>query len=157
MPPCGMSEYWDIEAGPVDSARFFLALPTHFAEATVFFAEGTSIAPDVLECFERYTQHGEYLPGRNTIWPASTKLRCAFAPALFSELGALAARHAEPELLDHLFVYAGEIPLLEWHDAFGNAMLLSGNLPEERVAAFASHIGLPYGKARFRKSSESSE
>jgi len=44
-----MSEYWNIEEGPVDSARFFLALPAYFMEATTFFAEGTSIAPDLLE------------------------------------------------------------------------------------------------------------
>ena len=101
------------------------------------------------ECYERHPQLGKFLPSRNTIWPVSTKFRCAFTPTLFSELAALAEHHAEPEILDHLFVYAGETPLLEWHDAFANTMLLSGSLLEERIASFAAHIGVPYGKARF--------
>lgn len=145
-----MSEYWEIEAGRIDSAEFFRALPVYFPQATTFFVEGTSIAPDVLVCYERYLQSGEFLPGRNTVLPVSTTLRCAFTPELFAELGALAERHAEPELLDYLFVYADVMPLLEWHDAFANAILLSGSLPEKRIVAFSEHIGLSYGKVDFR-------
>jgi len=145
-----MSEHWEIDEGPVNSAVFFRALPEHFPEATTFYAEGTSIVSDVVDCYMRHSQAGEILPGANTIWPFSRKFRCGFTPQLFVELSALAERHAEPELLDHLFVYAGSEPLLEWHDAFANAMLLPYSLSEARVSAFAHILKLPYAKAKFR-------
>src|SRR5438067_774102 len=96
---------------------------------------------DVVEWFR--AQGRGYQSG--TIWPVARKFRCAFMPALCEELGALAERHAEPELLDHLHIYEGTTALLEWHDAFANAMLLSGTIEERRIAAFAAELGLPHG------------
>lgn len=143
-----MKEHWDIEEGRVDSATFFRIIPDHFPEATTFFAEGTSIERDVKAVYEKHQEAGEYLPGAQTIWPRSKKYRCAFSPELCSTLSALAKRHAEPELLNHLFVYSGPEPLLLWHDAFANTMVLSASLSEERVKAFAAALKLSYAKSK---------
>jgi hypothetical protein len=89
------------------------------------------------------------LPGASTIWPASKKFRCSFQSKLFYELAVLAENHAEPEILDHLYIYQDTKPLLEWHDAFSNAMLLSPILSEESVFNFAKTLGLTHAKASF--------
>lgn len=144
-----MSVYWKIDEGHVDSAEFFGALFDLCPEATTFYAEGCAMAEDVIECNLRHAQPGNYLPGANTIWPASKKFRCHFDSELLGDLFALSNSLAEPELLDHLFIYAGSEPLLQWNDAFGNAMLLSNSLPEERTAAFSNRLHLPYAKASY--------
>jgi hypothetical protein len=47
------------------------------------------------------------------------------------------ANHAEPQLLDHLFLCAQLVPLLEWGDAFSNSMWITGSVSETRIHAFA--------------------
>ena len=144
-----MNEYWGIDEGKVDSSLFFRLLPKYFLHATTFYAEGTSISLDVIECYTKHLENGEHLPGTQTLFPRSKKFRCSFSPEFMASLALLAEQHAEPELLDHLFLYKGDEPLLEWHDAFANAILISRNVPESIVSGLAKELGLKYGKAGF--------
>jgi hypothetical protein len=139
-----MGEYWKIEEGRVDSARFFEALWRHFPDATTFYAEGCAIARDVRDCYTANQEDGGYLPATQTILPRSEKFRCRFSGSLTAALSALAETHAEPELLDHLALYKGSTELLSWPDAFGNVLLVSRAVPEEVVAALAADLGLGY-------------
>jgi hypothetical protein len=72
------------------------------------------------------------------------KFRCRFDSELCEKFARIAEHHAEPELLDHIFLYAGSDVLFEWPDAFSNEMLLPPSFAEERVAKFALSLGLPY-------------
>lgn len=137
---------WWVEDEGVDSAAFFRLLPAHFPEATTLYVEGTSITEDVLACYERHGEAGEFLAERGTIFPRSRKLRCRFSAELCAELAALAEVHAEPELLDHLHVFNDAQYLLYWHDAFCNPFILSPVLSEERVAGFAKALGTAYSR-----------
>lgn len=139
-----MSAFWVIAEGNVDSTTFFRALPRHFPEATTLYVEGTSIIPDAEALYRSHGQDGPYLPPSHTLWPASTKMRCAFSAQLCEGLAALSLNAAEPELADHISLYAGDLPILEWPDAFANAMVLSAALPEERVRGFANEFALTY-------------
>ena len=114
-----------------------------FLGSTSFFAEGTVISEDVIECYKKHFEEGD-LPGAQTILPKSGKYRCKFSMGLMEELAVLSERHAEPELLDHLSLYKGNEPLLEWHDAFANIILVPRTVGEENVRKFASHFGLGY-------------
>lgn len=69
--------YWEIDGDGLDPGLFFRALPDSFPDATTLFAEGTSIADDVLRCLERHYEPGAFLPGANTIRPVSTKVAAA--------------------------------------------------------------------------------
>ncbi|MDR0770354.1 MAG: hypothetical protein LBE75_04045 [Burkholderiales bacterium] len=135
---------WVIE-GPVDITQFFEILPDAFPEATTFFVEGTSMEEEVVDCYLKRLQPGKFLAPSGT-FGVSVKIRCIFDKGLFRELALLSEHHAEPEVLDHLSVYKGETPLLEWCDAFCNngQMFLSADLSEERVAAFAKQLKLSY-------------
>jgi len=61
----------------------------------------------------------------------------------------LAQRHAEPEILDHLFVYDGSKVLLEFHDAFmrDSLALISAETDEQRIRDFAAVLGLTLSRA----------
>jgi hypothetical protein len=145
-----MSGYWEIEEGSVDSARFFEALWRHFPDATTFYAEGCTIARDVKDCYGAHREKGTYLPAAQTVFPRSDKFRCRFSAGLTADLSALAERHAESELLDHLALYKGSAELLFWPDAFGNVLLVSSAISEKVVSAFAAQLGLRYSDASGR-------
>jgi hypothetical protein len=140
---------WEIEEGQVDSAAFLRTVPTTFSEATTVFVEGSSMAPDVSDLFQQHVDAGSYLPEAQTIWSTGTiqQFRCRYAASLFEALATASLNHAEPELFDHLFLYAGEEPLLEWPDAFHNNMWISLSVPEDRVATLAAALGLRYARA----------
>lgn len=108
------------------------------------YVEGTSIEPDVRALFEASAEEGAYLPGPQTIWPKSEKFRCRFDAALCEQLAGVSVHHAEPELLDHLFLYAGNDALVEWPDAFGYEIYMRASFAEDRVSKFAYSLGLPY-------------
>jgi len=145
-----MGKYWELDEGSerVDSARFFEALWKHFPGATTFYAEGTSIARDVTNCYRQHAEEGKYLPAAQTLFPRSAKFRCRFSAEFASALSGLAQRHAERELLDHLVVYKGSEELIFWHDAFANVLLVDSSVPEHVVRAFAADLGLPYTRGR---------
>lgn len=144
MTDVDLSTVWAIDAKGIDSVDFFASLPQQFEEATTLFVEGTAIAPEVTAVLSAYQEPGDFLPGANTIWPQSKKLRCGFSKRLTDRLGELAAHHAEPELFDHLFLFRGEHFLIYWHDAFMAPMWLAPDLPESVVAQFAERFHRPY-------------
>jgi hypothetical protein len=139
-----MGNYWEIDEGAVDSARFFEALWRHFPEATTFYAEGCGIARDVKACYSAHQEEGRYLPSAQTIFPRSAKFRCRFSADLTAALSSLAETHTESELLHHLALYRGSVDLLFWHDAFANVLLVSREVPESVVSASAAELGLHY-------------
>ncbi len=141
------SRYWEVQQGKVDSTEFFHALPTYFSNATTFFAEGTVISGDVAECYKEHVESGAYLPNTQTIMPRSGKYRCKFTKGLMENLALLSEIHAEPELLDHISIYKGNEPLLIWHDAFSNIILVSKTVAENYVNNFSHRLGLGYEEA----------
>jgi hypothetical protein len=143
-----MGMYWEIKEGRVDSARFFETLWRRFPEATTLYVEGDSIARDVKDCYRLHREEGEYLARAGTIFPRSDKFRCRFSANLVETLSALAERHAEPELLDHLALYRDSEELLVWHDAFANVLLVSRTVPESVVSSFATDLGRGYSSSR---------
>lgn len=139
-----MNKFWEIQEGRVDFSTFFKLLLRHFPNATTLFVEGTSMADDVKKCYMAFAEEGNYLPSKQTIFPDSNKFRCKFSSGLIGELVLLAEHHAEPELLDHLFLYHGNDSLLEWHDAFANIILLPCYVPKEIVSKFSEELGLGF-------------
>jgi len=139
-----MSRYWEIDQGEVDSTAFFRALPRYFPYATTFYAEGTVISQDVVQCYKSHSEEGDYLPAAQTIFPKSDKYRCKFSKELMDDLASLSEHHAGTELLDHLSLYKNNEPLLEWHDAFDNIILVSQTVAEDNVRSFAGELGLGY-------------
>jgi len=137
---------WELEDRRVDSTTFLQLLVSTFPEATTAFFEGSSMAPNIVKIFERHTDPGPYLPKPQTLWStgAILRVRCSFTPALCEALANASPHHAEPELFDHLFLYAEHMPLLEWPDAFSNCMWIAFSIPESRINAFAGSLGVKY-------------
>jgi hypothetical protein len=135
--------HWELE-GRTDSALFFRHLSTALPDATTLFVEASSSARDVDAFLGSTAEPGEYLPKRQTLLPRPKQYRLPFDGPTLAALANLAERHAEPELLDHLFVYAGSTVLLEFPDAFvpNCPMLISAETDVQRIRGFAAVLGL---------------
>ena len=140
---------WELEERPIDSTAFLRALPSAFPDATTLFIEGSLIEPDVADIYTQHADEVPYLPEPQTLWSTGTITRftCKFSSTLCESLAETSLHHAEPELFDHFFLYAGRNVLLEWPDAFSNCMWVSKLIPETRISAFAAALGLQYKHA----------
>lgn len=138
--------HWELTGEP-DPTDFFVGLGQVFATASTLFFEGTSIAPDVEDLLRESAEPGDFLPERQTLWPRSTKLRVRFDEGVLTGLAGLADRHAVPEICDHLFLYDGETPLLEYPDAFleGSVIYVSSSVSETRLRDWADANDLNVG------------
>lgn len=143
---------WELEDRRVDSTTFLQLLAPMFPEATTVFFEGSSIAPNIVTIFERHADPGPYLPKAQTLWStgAILRFRCNFTPAICEALASASLHHAEPELFDHLFLYAEHVPLMEWPDAFSNCMWIASSIPESRIGAFAAGLGVKYKRLSYK-------
>jgi hypothetical protein len=134
---------WDIGEGITDAPRFLRLLAEHFPNASLLCAEGDRIASNVAALYTRHAAGGRNPAPRQGL---ARRYACRASPDFLHAL-AEAARGREPhEVLDHLFLYAGEQCLIEWHDAFANALVLSSEIPEQTVAALAQPFGVEYGR-----------
>jgi hypothetical protein len=128
----------------MDSALFFRHIRAALPHATTLFAEACSSARDVSAFLTCAAEPGAYLPKRQTLLPRPKQYRLPFNEPTLAALADLATRHAEPELLDHLFVYDGSTVLLEFPDAFASdcVAMISRDADEQRVRTFAALLGL---------------
>ncbi len=135
--------HWELK-GRTDSALFFRHLAAALPSATTLFVEGTSVAPEVDAFLQSVAEPGEYLPKRQTLWPRPRQYRLRCDGTTLAALADLAEEHAEPELLDHLFVYDGSKVLLEFPDAFarGCPALISADSDEQTIRNFAAVLRL---------------
>ena len=141
---------WDIDEGIRNAERFFRALPKLFPDANLFIAQGSRIGNDVAAF---YRQHAPAVPSRPAELSRFTLTRryfCNCSPEFFLELARFAAKKPREQLLHHLYLYRDGSQLIEWHDAFANALFLSADLPESTIAELANKFGARYGRARFR-------
>lgn len=137
---------WELENRKIDSTLFLQIIASSFPEASTAFFEGSSIAPEVVQIFERFSDPGPYLPKAQTIWSTGRirQFRCRFTVELCEALATVSLHHAEPELCDHLFLYALHMPLLEWPDAFSNCIWIAASVSESRIKAFADKLGMRF-------------
>jgi len=135
--------HWELK-GLWNSALFFRHLLEVLPAPTTLFVEGTSIAREVADFLRSAAEPGDYLPARQTLWPRPKQYRLRCDGPTLATLADLAERHAEPELMDHLFVYDGSTVLLEFPDTFGRdcPAFVSADIDEQRLRSFAAVLGL---------------
>ena len=140
---------WDIDPGIENARRFFQLVPKVFPEATLFVAEGGRITSAVIAVYRQHSTTATNIPELQGLTLRNRHI-CRFSPELFRDLARLARESSRTALLDHLSLYQNERWLLEWHDAFANAILLDATLPEATIAALAHPFRVRYGRAHFR-------
>ena len=141
---------WDIDRGIRNAEKFFRGLPKLFPDANLFIAQGSRIANDVAAFYRRHAPAAPSRPAELSRFTLTPRYFCHCSPEFFLELARFAAKKPREQLLHHLYLYRNGSQLIEWHDAFANALLLSADLPESTIAELANKFGARYGRARFR-------
>lgn len=139
-------EAWEIVRVP-DVSAFFRVLPRLLPEATTAFLESLSMASDVARALGPFTEVSTYEAPFGTVWPTPTRLRLRSSAELFDRLGALAERHAGPEICDSFHVYRFADPLLQWFDAFDDPIQVSKDVPIQRLQRICKELGVDYREA----------
>jgi hypothetical protein len=140
---------WDIDEGIRNAERFFRALPQLFPDANLFIAQGSRITDDVAAFYRRHAPAVLTRPADLSRFTLTRRYFCVPSPEFFLELARFAAKKPREQLLHHLYLYRDGRQLIEWHDAFANALFLSPDLPESTIAALADKFGVRYRRARF--------
>jgi hypothetical protein len=142
------SSAWDLDAEKVGPATFFAALPELLPELTHLEIEGTRIAREVEALYAAYADGSRSLSERQTIFsiPASRRFRCRLVPDLALKLAGSARQLQPAAFADHLFLFQETQLLLEWHDAFANALRIAPEIPEPTVRAFAERLDVTFAR-----------
>jgi hypothetical protein len=133
--------FWELD-GKTDFPHLLRAIGDLLPEGSILYFEGGSSAKSLVDFF-----HAHEIPAQSHVavaimWPRPTYYHVPATPENLSEVAELAERHVAPELAVHFHVYRNAEVLLEWHDAFGQPMLLSGTLSESKIRAFAETLDM---------------
>jgi hypothetical protein len=137
---------WDVDKGIRNAESFFRVLPKLFPDANLFVAEGSNIDNDVAAFYRRHRSLIER-PADLSRFSLTARYLCQCSPEFFLELARFAAEKPREKLLHHLHLYRDGRQLIEWHDAFANALFVSGEVPETTIALLADKFGIRYRRA----------
>jgi hypothetical protein len=137
--------YWEVD-GPKTFEEIFNALKGWVPEDAVLYFEDGSPDAEIDNFIATYSVPEVSHVAMGTIWPRQRVFHVQTTETILNELARIMKHHAEPELAIHFHIYRNDSILLEWHDAFSQPMLMSGDIPEEKVKVFANKIGKNFRK-----------
>ncbi|HRI14244.1 MAG TPA: hypothetical protein PLX89_14715 [Verrucomicrobiota bacterium] len=139
-------ERWAIE-DLKDSVSFFRHLATLIPEGGILYFEGCEILPEVTRFYEANRTANAVCVVRDTIFPIPEAFHVSMTPGVLERLVEIVGQHPSEACFNHVKAYRDEQLLFAFHDAFdGSDLLVSDRVPEERVRAFCSAVGV-----RFRR------
>jgi hypothetical protein len=131
--------FWEV-SGKSDFPSLLAALPDLLSEECILYFEDGSPTGELLEFLRERGIPEKLHIAYGTLWPKPSVFHLPSTTEIVDRLGGLMSSRATPELAVHFHVYRDRTVLLEWHDAFTQPMLISGELPEHRVRAFAERL-----------------
>jgi len=135
--------FWEVW-GKTDFPSLLGALPDLLPEECVLYFEDGSPNGELLDFLQQHQIPERAHVAYGTIWPKPAVFHVPAARETMSRLVELMRSRAYPELAIHFHVYRHQTVLLEWHDAFSQRMLLSGELPDQKVRTFAERLRMSY-------------
>jgi len=139
---------WEV-AGIKIAEEFFLALPGILPLPVNLYFEGTRMSPDALALFSSNAIAPALEIPAGTIWPKPSMFHVRATEQFLQQLAALAGKHAEAEVCDHLHAYSNGQGLMQWYDAFsGDPLLIGEFIPEEKVQGLCRKLGVKYARWR---------
>lgn len=134
------ASYWEVD-GPKTFEEMFNALRGWVPQDAVLYFEGGSTDAEIDNFMAKHSVPEVSHVALGTIWPRPKVFHVPATVSILTELARIMKHHAEHELAVHFHVYRNDSVLIEWHDSFSQAMLISGDIAEEKVKIFADKIG----------------
>ena len=139
--------FWEID-GKTDFPHVLRAFVNLLPARSIMYFEGGSPNNELLDFFAMRAIPEQTHVAVGTLWPRPVYYHVPATLKNLQELADLSEHYAEPELAEHFHVYRDDKVLLEWHDAFDQPMLLSGDIPEGKVTSFARTLSMRMTKWR---------
>ncbi len=137
--------YWELD-GKINFLQLLIALEDLLPEGSILYFEGGSRDKRLLEFFNTHAIPEQTHIAVGTIWPKPVYFHVPATPKILKELANLSVQFAEFELAWHFHVYHDGRVLLQWHDAFTIPMLVSADIPEDRVKNFSLVLSMSMTK-----------
>ena len=137
--------FWEV-SGETDFPSLLTALQDLLPKESVLYFEGGAPTGALLEFLRAQQVPERTHVAYGTIWPKPRVFHLPATPQTMRRLAEMTRSCAYPELAIHFHIYREQSVLLEWHDAFTQPMLLSGELPEQEVRTFAERLSMSYKK-----------
>ena len=135
--------FWEL-SGETDFPLLLKALSDLLPGDCILYFEGGSPTGQLVEFLKEHGVLERAHVAYGVIWPKPHVFHVPANPETMVHLAEIMRLCAYPELAVHFHVYRDQTVLLEWHDAFTQPMLLSGELPEEKVKVFAESLRMSY-------------
>ena len=135
--------FWEV-SGKIDFSSLLAALADLLPAECVLYFEGGSPSKELAQFLREHSVPERAHVAYGTIWPRPSVFHLPAAATILSDLAGLMRSRAYPELAIHFHVYRNQTVLLEWHDAFTQPMLLSGEFLEPQIRAFAERLGVSF-------------
>jgi hypothetical protein len=130
--------------GVSDHSAFFRNLPALLPADAVLVLEGGLQPADLRAFIQRNEVPTAMKIAAGTVWPRSTVHHISATATILKELADLTEDRAAPEVCDHLHAYRDGEVLLEWYDAFSEALCVSTRVPQDRLDQFCTALGVEY-------------
>jgi hypothetical protein len=137
--------FWEV-SGKTDFSAFLTALEALLSQDCILYFEGGSPPKELARFLREHSVPERAHVAYGTIWPKPTVFHLPATVETFSRLAELMRSRVYPELAIHFHAYRDQTVLLEWHDAFTQPMLISGEFSEQQVRAFAERLKMSYKK-----------
>lgn len=131
--------FWELD-GKTDFPHLLRALTDFLPDGSILYFEGGSPRKELRAFLNAHAIPEESHVAVAILWPKPVYYHVPATEQNLARLADLSEYCAEPELAVHFHVYHQGKVLLEWHDAFGQPMLLDGDIPEAKIASFADAL-----------------
>jgi hypothetical protein len=135
--------HWEVSC-PKDYSCFFGALIDLIPHGAIAYFEGSHPRKELETFFADHSVPEVSHVAAGIIWPRSQKYHVPATRDNLSTLAKIAQNYAEPVVAIHFHVYKDKRVLLEWHDAFSDPMLISKEIPEDKIKAFCDKLSVTY-------------
>jgi len=133
--------FWEI-SGRTDFPSLLRAIGDLVPENSILYFEDGSPNKTLRAFFDMHAVPEETHVAVSTLWPRPLRYHVPATTENLQELAKLAEKCVEPELAVHFHVHHQGKILLQWHDAFTQPMLVSGEMPDGRIQAFATALSM---------------
>ncbi len=137
--------FWELD-GKTDFSCLFRALKEFLPNNSTLYFEGGSPRNELLTFLKTHAIPEEAHVAVATLWPKPLYYHIPATEQNLDRLAEFSEFCAQPELAVHFHVYHQGKVLLEWHDAFGQPMLLDGAIPENKIVSFANTLSMKLTK-----------
>ncbi len=133
--------HWAVD-GISQPQGFFRGLKSLLTPDDILYFEGTSIAKDVGDFYERHRPCNPVAVVRDCVFPVPDIYHTVLSVEVLSQLETWASSRPTEELFHHIKAYRRESLLFTFHDAFAGCLRISEHLPETAVQAFCHDLGV---------------